>query len=208
MPKVPATHPEYEQYKKSQPQFKLLQSTLLFSEDKTLFFPTTDNDTQDILNANPAIEQRNIVYTNLEADLTTTQKDILGSKYLVKDHKRKIQWKITGEVREIDGYMCRRANAIIMDSLYVVAFYTDEILPEGGPESFSGLPGMILGVVLPHENISWFAKKIEITSQLDMFPPKKGKIVNNEELANTIFALNKKSTRQQKLSSIIKFLLL
>jgi GLPGLI family protein len=48
----------------------------------------------------------------------------------------------------IAGFNCRRANAMIMDSIYVVAFYTDEILTTGGPESFSGLPGMILGVAL------------------------------------------------------------
>ncbi|MBS1664969.1 MAG: GLPGLI family protein, partial [Bacteroidetes bacterium] len=61
--------------------------------------------------------------------------------------------------------------------IYVVAFYTDEILTSGGPESFTGLPGMILGVSLPHEHISWFATKVEgapvADSQLN--PPVKGK---------------------------------
>jgi GLPGLI family protein len=47
-----------------------------------------------------------------------------------------------------------------MDSIYVVAFYTDQIPVSGGPESFTGLPGMILGVALPYEHITWFATKV------------------------------------------------
>jgi GLPGLI family protein len=31
-----------------------------------------------------------------------------------------------------------------MDSVFIVAFYTDQIVTSGGPESFNELPGMIL----------------------------------------------------------------
>ena len=91
-------------------------------------------------------------------------------------------------MREIAGFNCRRANAIIMDSIYVVAFYTDEILAPGGPESFSGLPGMILGVALPHEHITWFATKVEMVpvEPAELNAPVKGKKVNNKELLETI----------------------
>ncbi len=57
----------------------------------------------------------------------------------MQDSTRKITWKITDEMREIAGFSCRRANAIMLDSIYVVAFYTDQIPVSGGPESFSGL---------------------------------------------------------------------
>lgn len=73
---------------------------------------------------------------------------------------------------------------MIKDSIYVVAFYTDEIAVSGGPESFSGLPGMILGVALPHDHINWFATKV---TDVEVDPkslqaPVKGKIVNNMTL--------------------------
>ena len=104
-------------------------------------------------------------------------KKVFGELFLVKDSTRKIKWKITDETREISGYNCRRANAIMMDSIYVVAFYTTDIPVSGGPESFNGLPGMILGVALPHENITWFATKV---TDMTLAPnvvvsPKKGK---------------------------------
>ena len=73
------------------------------------------------------------------------------------------QWKLTDERKVIAGFDCIRANAIIYDSIYVVAFFSEQLLPAIGPESFSGLPGMILGVSIPHEHISWFATKINIT---------------------------------------------
>src|SRR5690606_18664546 len=84
----------------------------------------------------------------------------------VTDKKQEILWKFTGETREIAGYPCRRASGMILDSIDVVAFVTELIVPSGGPESFSGLPGMILGLALPHENITWFATNVETTNQL------------------------------------------
>jgi len=152
----------YDAYKKSQPQFKTMKSTLKFSGDKTLFNPvvTKENVGGGFFGNEPAANQNNTIYTDLSAGLTTSQKLVYEDTFLIKDSVRKITWKITDEIREIAGYNCRRANAIMLDSIYVVAFYTDQIPVSGGPESFSGLPGMILGVALPHENITWFATKV------------------------------------------------
>ncbi|RYG04202.1 MAG: GLPGLI family protein, partial [Chitinophagaceae bacterium] len=113
--------------------------------------------------------------------------------YLVKDTIRKINWKITDETREIAGYECRRANAIIMDSVYVVAYYANQIAVSGGPESFAGLPGMILGLALPHENITWFATKVtEVTvPEKELLPPTKGKPVDNAGLKKVLMAAMK-----------------
>jgi len=46
----------------------------------------------------------------------------------------------------------------------VVAFYTDEILVKGGPESFNGLPGMIMGIAVPRLSLTLFATKIELNN--------------------------------------------
>ena len=98
--------------------------------------------------------------TKTYTQTSITQKNVYDDLYLVKDSLRKIDWKITDETREIAGYECRRANAIVLDSVYVVAYYTIQIPFSGGPESFTGLPGTILGLALPHENMTWFATKV------------------------------------------------
>ena len=152
----------FDHYQKNQPQFKTLKSTLAFSNNKTLFSPVLSKEAQNggFFGNEPSANQYNTIFTDLSAGTVINQKHVFEETFLLRDSTRKITWKITDEVREIAGYSCRRANAIMLDSIYVVAFYTDQIPVSGGPESFSGLPGMILGVALPHENTTWFATKV------------------------------------------------
>lgn len=173
-----------DNYKKTKPQFRILKSTLSFSGNKTLFTPVEADPPSNvfIVSVMPLLTQNNIIYSDLTRGQTIAQRKVLGDAFLVSDSTRKIKWKITDETRDIAGYHCRRANGIMLDSIYVVAFYTTQIPVPGGPESFNGLPGMILGVVLPHENISWFATKVTDTSLPDnaVVPPKKGKKTDNK----------------------------
>jgi GLPGLI family protein len=177
--------PAYEAYKKNQPQFKKLKSTLSFSDNKTLFSPIEDEAGNGAFWGDDAmVKQNNTTFTDLSTHSFISQKSVFEETFLAKDSTRKIRWKITDETREIAGFTCRRANALILDTVYVVAFYTDKIPVSGGPESFTGLPGMILGLALPHENITWFATKVtDITvDPKALAPPKKGKPVNNKQL--------------------------
>jgi GLPGLI family protein len=88
------------------------------------------------------------------------QKNMSGSNLEVEDSVRDLQWKLTNENRIIAGFNCRKAVAIIFDSVYVFAFYTDEIMISGGPCSINGLPGMIMGVSIPRLYTSWIATKV------------------------------------------------
>ncbi|HLX67160.1 MAG TPA: GLPGLI family protein [Puia sp.] len=169
-------------------KFKTDYFDLLFTRTKTLYRPgreSPDKPNQFFLQP-PA--QQNVVYADLDQEKAVSQKTVFEQLFLVADTLRRIKWKITDETRPIAGFNCRRANAIIMDSIYVVAFYTDEILTSGGPESFSGLPGMILGVALPHEHVSWFATKVEAVQvpETQVVAPAKGKKITNSGLLETI----------------------
>lgn len=177
----------FEEYKKTSPQFKSLKSTLTFGKDQTLFTPIeppVNASQNNFFGDFPGVEQNNTIHTNVGAMTSTSQKKVYEELYLVKDSTRKINWKITNEIRNIAGYDCRRANALIMDSVYVVAFYTDQIPVSGGPESFTGLPGMILGVALPYEHTTWFATKVtEVPiNEEKLKAPTKGKAINNKGL--------------------------
>ncbi|WDF54600.1 GLPGLI family protein [Mucilaginibacter sp. KACC 22063] len=179
--------PLFDQYKKQKPQFKKLKSTLTFGKGQTLFTPTEDEDNDNTFGS-PMVSQNNTTYTDLTTGMSVTQKKVYENLFLVKDTVRRIKWKITDERRDIAGYPCRRANALVMDSIYVVAFYTDEIPTSGGPESFTGLPGMILGLAMPHENITWFATKVtdQPIPANNIKPPVKGKPMDNKKLKETI----------------------
>ncbi|MEC5146076.1 GLPGLI family protein [Chitinophaga sp. 212800010-3] len=174
--------------KKGMSQYQVSYFDYSFSGNVALYKPGRENtDTKkSIWGDGPAEE--NIVYTRLDSMQSISQKKVFEQIYLVKDSVRKINWKITDETRKIAGFDCRRANALIMDSVYVVAFYTDAIVPSGGPESFSGLPGMILGVALPHEHITWFATKVLVDDikETSLTPPVKGKPVDSKGIREAI----------------------
>lgn len=163
------------EFKKRIPQFKTTYFDLSFTETKTFYQPGRDNTDNNKLWEQPS--EDNIIYTDLEKKTAVSQKRVFEKTFLVEDSSRNIHWKITDEKRVIAGFECRRANAIIMDSIYIVAFYTDEIATPGGPESFCGLPGMILGLAIPHEHVSWFATKLYAkvtTKESDFKIPTKG----------------------------------
>jgi GLPGLI family protein len=99
----------------------------------------------------------NIVYKNLKKDTLWVMRDLFEERLLITDSLRNIDWKITGEKREIAGFNCQKAVGILFDSMYVVAFFTDQILPKSGPETFGKLPGMIMGIAIPRLYTSWMA---------------------------------------------------
>lgn len=174
--------------KKATSQFKTTYFNLYFHNDKTLYKPGRENQDAKESWFDQPVADANIIYSDLDKGRSISQKKVFEQQFLIDDSMRVIKWKITDETRNIAGFTCRRANAIIMDSIYVVAFYTDEIIPSGGPESFSGLPGMILGVAMPHEHLSWFATKVEAVPITDaqLPAPQKGKKIDNAALRLTL----------------------
>jgi len=163
----------YEDYRKNQPQFATTKTTLSFNKNQSLYEVTEEpKASRGWFGSEPWLIVKNTILTDFESGDQTVLKKVYEEDFVLKDKQPEILWKYTNEVREIAGFECKRANGLIMDSIYVVAFYTDEILPSGGPESFSGLPGMILGVALPHENITWFATTVEIDKPGPISAPK------------------------------------
>ena len=72
-----------------------------------------------------------------------TQKNLFGSDYLISDrasknYNWKNHWRAPGPLLVLNAgkQVCRIYNSIV-----VIAFYTDEIIPANGPESFGGLTG-------------------------------------------------------------------
>jgi GLPGLI family protein len=174
--------------KKNMPQFKTTYFNLAFDNNKTLYQPGKENPDNNTIWFGQNVADENIIFSDFDRLEAISQKKVFEKLFLVRDSVRKIKWKITSETRNIAGFECRRANAIIMDSIYVVAFYTDEIVVPGGPESFCGLPGMILGVALPHLHMTWFATKLmaEPPKATDFKIPMKGKVITNASLKQSL----------------------
>jgi GLPGLI family protein len=176
-----------EEIKKNTAQFKTDYFDYEFDDKKAIYKPGREsNDKPAYWFRLPARD--NEVYSDFTTKKYIAKKSVFESTFLVEDSLRNARWKITNDFREIAGFNCRRATTIIMDSVFVVAFYTDEIMIPGGPESFNGLPGMILGLVINRLHTTWYATKVEVNSvnTKDIAPPTKGKKSTNAELMETL----------------------
>lgn len=177
-----------EKFRSQLPNFTTAYFDLYFNTAKTLYKPgrESDNTTRMWFAQSPAAE--NIVLTDFGSSSVKATKQIFEKKFLVQDTMRKMQWAIKDEIRTIANFKCRKAVGKICDSVYVVAFYTEDILASGGPEMFCGLPGMILEVAIPRLYTTWIATKVELTApkETDLIAPDKGKKVTQKELYESL----------------------
>lgn len=147
---------------KNSPQFRTSYFQLDFDQKKSLYQEDENKKSESSgMMFFMGGSSKMMVYKNLEDNQIVQQKSFIGEDLLIQDTIPTITWRITDEYRDIAGFSCRRANGLILDSVYVVAFYSDQITLSGGPESFGGLPGTILGVAIPELNTTWFATKVE-----------------------------------------------
>ncbi|RYD55286.1 MAG: GLPGLI family protein [Sphingobacteriales bacterium] len=179
-----------EKFRSTLPKFHTSYFDLYFSPGKTLYKPGREvEDNPKMWFATPP-DIESIIYTDTKAGSVKANRKIYEEKFLVQDSMRKLKWKIHNEIRTIANYKCRKAVSKICDSVYVVAFYTEDIPVSGGPEMFSGLPGMVLEVAIPRLYTTWVATKVDmITPKTEDFAvTDKGKKVNMSELHETVYS--------------------
>lgn len=119
---------------------------------------------------------KNTTYQNFNENKLLAIKSVWGEELYVADSVQNRKWKITESKRVISGYSCRKAVWNQNDSTRIYVWYTDDIVPSIGPESFSGLPGAILGLATEDGGVIYFAKSVEISKPtLEVLLPKKSK---------------------------------
>ena len=150
-----------EMLKDKLPEFKVGFFTLTFADNKSVYKFDHWSD-QKIPKYVTSGDEENVYYYDYSNHKSNIQKNIYGTNLNIADTIKKLQWKIDNEYRVIAGFNCRKAQAILFDSVYVFAFYTDEITIPGGPISLNGLPGTIMGVTIPRLFTSWIATKVNI----------------------------------------------
>ncbi|MBY0535385.1 MAG: GLPGLI family protein [Chitinophagaceae bacterium] len=166
-----------QELKKQIPQFGITYFNFYFNDTASVYKPGREVDApkNGFFGSAPASE--NVVYSNYTNHTTASQKQVFETQYLIQDSIKNFEWKLTSDTRKIAGFLCRKATTIINDSVFIFAYYTDEILCQGGPEGFNGLPGMILGIAIPRIGYTYFATKLELAEipNKEFLPPTKGK---------------------------------
>lgn len=181
-----------EMLKDKLPRFKTGYYTLTFADNKSLYqfdhwgdpkLPTymTNNDENDKY------------FYNYNTGNCNLQKNVEGSIVNIADSIPKLKWKLVNDYRVIAGFNCRKAVAVVLDSVYVFAFFTEEITIPGGPASIHGLPGTILGVTIPRLYTSWIATKVEVNGVdvKSIKPVESKKSMTMDELKSRILDVTK-----------------
>lgn len=184
----------------SQPQFTVNYYKYLFNGNKSTYQFDRSGDTKKPLSWLTNVNEDDFWYNDYQSRRFVNQKAI-DDNYIISGELKKISWKLhPNDITVIAGFNCRRASAILFDSVYVFAYYTDEINISGGPMSLNGLPGMILGLTIPRLYTSWIATSLTL-SQPEIKEPVKGKKKTETELMDILTQVGQSRAKEWKNAS-------
>ena len=154
-----------DEYKSNTSKFTIKHYDFTFADNKSIYtFKSLDAKNKSQWD-NDFNYEGEVWYNDYNNGTAASVRNFWRDEYTFTDSIKDIKWKLLpGETRLIAGFNCRKASTILFDSVYVFAFYTDEITINGGPMGLHGLPGMILGVTVPRMYSSWVATKINVAT--------------------------------------------
>lgn len=160
---------------------------LYFNDSLSAFTP----EESDVKERMSWTTSKNSVYQNFSENRRLTIKSIWGEQLYTQDSLWQRSWKISDSKRTICGYLCRKALWQANDSTRIYAWYCNEISTPVGPESFTGLPGAILGLATEDGGVIYFAKTVQVLRpESERLLPKKTK--------NKIYTSNELRVKLQK----------
>jgi len=178
-----------EQMKVMVPQFRTSKYELNFADNQSMY--KIQEEEPDIAEntSNGGIVMKfggaNSEYYKNFATQKQVEKRELGDKdYIIEDSLHHTTWKLIDTTKTILGYTCKKATGKTERGSDVEAWYTEDIPVSSGPETFSGLPGMILQIDINKEEFVTTAISIEKTGdKKELKEPTKGKKITPEEYA-------------------------
>lgn len=133
------------------------------------------------------------IYRNFEKETRTDIIGMLGKTYVVEDSLKAPSWKVMNKIKEVAGRMCMMAvtEDTIKDQK-ITAWFANDIPVPGGPELYTGLPGMILELDINDGDvvISAIDIKMKPVAAEDLNVPKKikGRKINSQQYDNLVSA--------------------
>lgn len=180
---------DQENMKSMIPEFRTSKNRLYFTPTES-FYTNIEEDPDDI---NTAMGGANVqmrftrpqfdLYRNFEASKSVTLTDFAGKKFRIEDSLKTSPWKFVDETQKIAGYDCKKAIFYNEETKQeVVAWYTEALISPAGPQSFWGLPGLILQADLNNGATTITASKVELKKlSNEIKVPSGGKKVSNKE---------------------------
>jgi GLPGLI family protein len=154
-----------ENYKSNTAKYTIRYYDFIFNNNKSIYTFNRLDQKNKAQWDNDLNYEGDTWYYDYDAGTCAFKRNFWRDEFNFTDSIKNIKWKLVpNENRIIAGFNCRKAITVLFDSVYVFAFYTDEITISGGPVGLHGLPGMILGVTVPRMYSSWIATKVNVTT--------------------------------------------
>ena len=180
------------------------KNTSIYKEDEALAPPAAGGGMVFISSTGGS----GTLFKNIKDQLFTNQQETFGKQFIIKDQLQPIEWELHGETKNIGDYTCYKATyskqieassvmtfsssddedkdedskvSSEMKTITVTAWYTPQIPVSNGPESYQGLPGLILEI--NDGDLTILCSKITINpdKKIEISEPKKGKQVSQKE---------------------------
>lgn len=160
---------------------KIDKFVLYFTDSNALFKPILP----EVPDEREWATMTNTTYQDFSKNTLEQEFSFWGSKVYLRDSLKTRDWYITGNSRTIAGYECRKALWKANDSTRIYAWFAEQLIPSAGPETFNGLPGVMLGLAIEDGGVVYFAQEVRpLNTDIEKEVPrvKKKEYFTEEEL--------------------------
>lgn len=180
--------PEREAMKSMIPEYRTTKQQLFFNGQESLYKQLEEDEDQFTSSGGGMRINMRIPLSETYFNQGENQKvfltEFMGKRYLIEDSIRISPWKFSSETKTILGYTCKQAYyEDEARNTTVVAWYTDQLRPALGPESYNSLPGTVLAVDINNGERVIKAVKVDqrTLKKGEMSRPTKGQKVTQQE---------------------------
>lgn len=154
-------------------------------EEQARDFQETEGEGVRVIVRRSGSDTEEKTHVDLATGVVTEIRDLLGREFRVVGDRPRIAWRLTGEQSEFLGLPCQKAVAQ-RDSTTIEAWFTPAIPASVGPETYGGLPGLIL--VLTDGKQTFEATDVDLSPLADgtIEVPTGGRQVTSEEFAEIV----------------------
>lgn len=180
-----------ENMKKMIPSSQTATKSLKFNQQESLYddWEAGENEDLEVDHQEGDMEFKmvmkrpeNIFYSDHQKGTYVNSQEFFGRHFLITGDSKKCDWKLTGEQKKIEGFVCQKATCQ-MEEEPLVAWFTPQIPVSAGPNGYGGLPGMILEMDINNGQRTFVPDKIDLRKldKKEIKQPEKGKKVTQEE---------------------------
>ena len=155
-----------EQMKAMIPQFRTSKYELNFADNQSMYKMQEEEPDITGNTGNGGIVMKfgganSEYYKNFTTQKQVEKRELGDKDYIIEDTLHHTAWKLMDTTKTILGYTCKKASGKTERGSDVEVWYTEDIPVSSGPETFNGLPGMILQLDINKEEFVTTAISIE-----------------------------------------------